>query len=108
MGKDNFPDLFKMPVPINPQRDRYVIKGGAGVCVAVVKKPNGDTNIYRTRADGALKEMTSFNPDMLDIDERRELELQLYEESYTQAEIAEMLGISQPTVAYDLKKITKK
>jgi len=47
--------------------------------------------------------MTNFDPSQLTVDERRRLELDLYEKGHTQSDIADLVGVKQPTVAHDLK-----
>lgn len=108
MGKET--DLYAqsplaIPLNIDPERDSYVIKGGAGVAVAHVKKPSGEVFSMHIRANGAFRQMTHFAPSQLSVAERRKLELDLYEQGHTQSEIADLVGVSQPTVAHDLKKL---
>jgi len=89
---------------LDPTRDTFIIKGAGGVVVAHVKKPNGQVLSVRVRADGALQQFTRFDSSQLSVAERRELEHQLYtEENLKQTEIADLLGVSQATVANDLK-----
>lgn len=92
-----------IPLNIDPQRDSYVIKGGSGVAVAHVKKPSGEVFSVHVRADGAFRQMTHFDPSRLTIEERRRLELDLYKQGHTQSDIADLVGVKQPTVAHDLK-----
>lgn len=96
------------PVPMNlnidPHRDTYVIRGAAGVAVAHVRKPNGQVFSSRVQANGALQQFTSFDSNALTVAERRTLEHQLYtQHRLRQTEIADLLGVSQATVANDLK-----
>jgi predicted transcriptional regulator len=89
---------------IDPHRDTYVIRGGAGVAVAHVRKPDGQVFSARVQANGALQQFTSFDSNALSVPERRNLEHQLYTQSrMRQTEIADLLGVSQATVANDLK-----
>ncbi len=89
---------------LDPTTDTYVIKGAAGVAVAHVKKPNGQVYSARIQANGALQQFTHFDPSQLTVTERRELEYQLYtKHNLKQTEIADLLGVSQATVANDLK-----
>lgn len=90
---------------INPQTDSYKISGGAGVAVAHVKKTTGEIVSVYARANGAFKQMTRFNPSDLSISERRNLELDLHKDGWTQNEIADFLGVSQATVCLDLKQL---
>lgn len=95
-------------VPINlnidPHRDTYVIRGSGGVAVAHVRKPDGQVFSTRVQANGALKQFTSFDATALSVAERRNLEHQLYTvQRLRQTEIADLLGVSQATVANDLK-----
>lgn len=89
---------------LDPTRDTYVIKGAGGVAVAHVKKPDGQVYSARVQANGALQQFTHFDPSQLSVAERRELEHQLYtKQKLKQTEIADLLGVSQATVANDLK-----
>jgi hypothetical protein len=91
---------------IDPTRDTYVIKGAGGVAVAHVRKPDGQVYSARVQANGALQQFTHFNPNRLTVGERRTLENTLYtENNLKQTEIADLLGVSQATVANDLKLI---
>ncbi|WP_345848945.1 MULTISPECIES: winged helix-turn-helix domain-containing protein [Gammaproteobacteria] len=99
---------ISIPLNINPEQDSYVIKGGAGLAVAHVKKPSGEVFSMHVRANGAFQTMTHFNPSMLTVEERRKLEFDLYNKGHTQADIADLVGVSQPTVAHDLKKLKEK
>ena len=99
------PTSLQMPINIDPSTDSYVIRGGAGVAVAHVKKPTGEVFSMRVRANGALQEMTRFDPATLSVEERRVLESDLYNAGNSQSEIGDILGVSQPTVARDLKII---
>lgn len=93
-----------MDLNIDPHRDTYVIRGGAGVAVAHVRKPDGQVFSSRVQANGALQQFTSFDANALSVAERRNLEHQLYtEHRLRQTEIADLLGVSQATVANDLK-----
>ena len=96
--------LVPMNLNIDPHRDTYVIRGGAGVAVAHVRKPDGQVFSSRVQANGALKQFTSFDANALSVAERRDLEHQLHtEHRLRQTEIADLLGVSQATVANDLK-----
>lgn len=97
------PSSFFVPVNIDPINDSYVIRGGAGVAVAHVKKPSGEVFSAHVKADGAFQQMTYFDPSKLSLEERRSLEFDLYEKDHSQAEIADLLGVSQPTVSADLR-----
>lgn len=93
---------------IDPHRDNYKISGGAGIAVAHITKATGEILSVRARANGAFKQMTRFDPAVLSVEERRDLEKQLHEEKRTQSEIADMLGVSQSTVSQDLRKLRKR
>lgn len=97
------PVAFSIPLNIDPQNDTYVIKGGAGYGVAHVKKPDGRVLSVHVHANGALQQMTTFDPALLTVDERRKLEGTFYNKGMTQSEIADLVGKSQPTVANDLR-----
>lgn len=93
-----------MNLNIDPHRDTYVIRGAAGVAVAHVRKPDGQVFSARVQANGALQQFTSFDSNALSVSERRNLEQQLYTQNrMRQTEIADLLGVSQATVANDLK-----
>lgn len=94
-----------IPLNIDLAKDSYTIKGGAGVAVAHIKKPSGEVHSIHVRANGGFQQMTIFNPNMMTITERRSLESNLHNSGHTQSEIADLVGVSQPTVAYDLKKL---
>jgi hypothetical protein len=96
-----------LPIALNidPEQDSYIIKGGAGVAVAHVKKPTGEVFSVHVRANGAFRQMTHFDPSQLSVEERRHLEYDLYKKGHTQSDIADLVGVKQPTVAHDLKLI---
>ena len=94
---------LSIPLNIDPKADSFVIKGGSGVAVAHVKKASGEVLSIRIQAKGSLKTMTSFDPSSLTVHERRNLECEMYGKGHTQADIADILGISQSTVAHDIK-----
>ncbi len=96
---------------LDPATDTFVIRGAGGTAVAHVKKPDGRMLTARVQANGALQEFTTFEPAKLNVKERRQLEANLYiERDLAQTEIADLLGVSQATVANDLKLmgVTKK
>ncbi|RAS14862.1 hypothetical protein DFO50_109117 [Microvirgula sp. AG722] len=98
------PMSLNLSLNIDLHRDTYIIRGGAGVAVAHVRKPNGQVFSSRVQANGALRQFTSFDANALSVAERRNLEHQLYtEHRLRQTEIADLLGVSQATVANDLK-----
>lgn len=98
--------LVPMDLNINPHSDTYVIRGAAGVAVAHVRKPDGQVFSARVQANGALQQFTRFDSNALTVGERRQLEHQLYTENrLRQTEIADLLGVSQATVANDLKLV---
>lgn len=92
---------------IDPEQDSYIIKGGAGVAVAHVKKPSGEVFSVHVRANGAFRQMTQFDPSQLSVEERRHLEYDLYQKGHTQSDIADLVGVKQPTVAHDLRLIRR-
>jgi len=96
---------LNLPIKIDPRSDTYVIKGGAGVAVAHVKKPNGEVQSMHIRTDGALQQFTRFDPNQISVAERRNLEKSLYQKGMSQSDIADLLGVSQATVSLDLKKL---
>jgi DNA-binding CsgD family transcriptional regulator len=100
--------VFNAPLNIDPVNDSYTIKGGAGLAVAHVKKPSGEVFSMRVRANGALQEMVKFDPSLVTVEERRRLEMELYGNGHTQNEIADLVGVKQPTVAHDLKLMRAK
>lgn len=95
--------LLTIPLNIDPKNDSFIIKRGAGVAVAHVKKQSGEVFSIHVRADGAFRQMTHFDPSQLTIADRRRLELELYKKGHTQNDIADLVGVKQPTVARDLK-----
>ena len=96
--------LVPMNLNIDPHRDTYVISGAAGVDVAHVRKPDGQVFSSRVQANGALQQFTCFDFIVLSVVDRRNLEHKLYTENrLRQTEIADLLGVSQATVANDLK-----
>lgn len=89
---------------VDPYRDTYVIRGAGGVAVAHVRKPDGQVFSSRVLANGALQQFSCFDSTALSVADRRNLEHQLYtEHRLRQTEIADLLGVSQATVANDLK-----
>lgn len=68
-----------------------------------VRRQTGETFSIRVRSDGAA--MTQFNTAQLPVDERRDLEKRLYQQGVSQADIADIIGVSQATVSLDLKKL---
>jgi hypothetical protein len=92
---------------IKPKRDTFKIRGSSGMIYGHVKKPTGEVLSVRIRARGSLKQFTNFDPNELSIDERRTLEQNMYDEGLSQAEIANLLGVSQATVCLDLKRVKK-
>ncbi len=104
-AKTSYPGHFVIPINIDPQKDKYIVKGGSGVAIAHVKKDNGEVYSMHMRANGAFTQMTHFDPAKISVAERRKLSSDLHTNGYTQSEIADLVGVSQPTVANDLKKI---
>lgn len=100
-------DLFSM-LAINPSRDRAKLSISAGVITANVQKPDGKVFSARFRAHGALTQLTKFDPSKISIDERKKLEKEMHGDGLSQAEIADMLGVSQATVSLDLGKLKLK
>lgn len=88
---------------INPITDTFRIEGSAGVIAVFVKRPNGDVQTAKTRAGGRLTEWTNFEPAGMSVSERRRLVRDMRRDGLSQSAIANLLGVSQPTVSLDLK-----
>ncbi len=97
------PFCLNLPFEIDPTKDKYEIKGNPMITFISVTKETGEVINMHSRAEGALQEMSVFNPSLLSVQERRKLEKQLYDDKYTQAEIANLIGVPQQTVSHDLK-----
>lgn len=110
IGADLVAQQAMLPISLNidPQMDSYVIKGGAGIAVAHVKKPTGEVFSVHVRANGGFRQMTHFDPSQMTVEERRELEHELYKRGHTQSDIADLVGKKQSTVAHDLKLIRQR
>lgn len=86
---------------IDPLTDKFKIMGAAGVVVAHVVKPSGQVLSARVRGD-SFKQLTQFDSADISVDDRRRLELQMYNDGMSQSEIADLLGVSQSLIAKDL------
>ncbi len=89
---------------IDPRTSTFRIEGSAGVISASVRKANGDVQTARTRAGGRLTEWTRFDPAGMSAEERRRLVKEMWRSGLKQSAIANMLGVSQPTVSLDLRR----
>jgi DNA-binding NarL/FixJ family response regulator len=85
-------------------RDTFKITGSSNILSVHVKKPNGAVRSAKLKAEGSFQQLTSFDPTILTIKERRKLTKKLYRQGVSQTEIGNMLGISQATVSLDLKR----
>ena len=94
---------ISLPLPIE-STDSYTITGAENVAFVQVKKANGiiQTATLKTSTTGALKQRiyTQYDPELQSIEEIRNLK----KSGMTQAEIAKIIGISQPTVSNILNK----
>lgn len=85
-------------------RDTFKITGSSNILSVHIKKPNGAVHSAKLKAKGSFQQLTSFDPTTLSIKERRKLTKQLYADGMSQAEIGNMLGVSQATISLDLRK----
>lgn len=96
-------DLFKA-VGLT-KRDRFTLDYRDNfINVTVVRHQTNEVQSVRLHASGAFTEATSFNPEKLTLAQRRSLTRDLYEDKRSQAEIADLLGVSQATVSLDLRR----
>jgi transcriptional antiterminator len=79
-----------------------------GVISIHKRHSNGRVESLRLRARGSFRQATQFDRNQISIRERRKLETDMHRSGMSQAEIADLLGVSQATVSLDLKKINKK
>lgn len=98
---------ISLPLPIE-STDSYTITGAENVAFVQVKKANGiiQTATLKTSTTGALKQRiyTQYDPELQSIEERNKTIRNLKKSGMTQAEIAKIIGISQPTVSNILNK----
>jgi hypothetical protein len=79
---------------IGPQ-DTFRITGSSNSLSVHIKKPNGTIRSAKLKAKGSFRQLTSFDPTTLTIEERRKLTKQLFADGISQTEIGNMLGVSQ-------------
>ncbi|MFZ7199543.1 helix-turn-helix domain-containing protein [Avibacterium avium] len=98
---------ISLPLPIE-STDSYTITGAENVAFVQVKKANGviQTATLKISKTGALKQRTytHYDPELQSIEERDKTIRKLKKSGMTQAEIAKIIGISQPTVSNVLNK----
>jgi hypothetical protein len=105
MSKMQHPVIFSFGDLRIDSEDDFKMVGSGGVISAHVRRSNGDVHSIRVWPGGRLKEYRRFDARDLTIDQRRALVETMYEKAYTQAEIADQLGVSQATVSLDLKRL---
>ncbi len=88
--------------------DTFKIVSSKGVLSVHKRKPSGEVQSLRVRAKGSFRQSTSFDPGQINIEERRALEQEMTKAGLSQAEVADLLGVSQATVSLDLRKIKAK
>ncbi|WP_410687942.1 helix-turn-helix domain-containing protein [Avibacterium paragallinarum] len=98
---------ISLPLPIE-STDSYTITGAENVAFVQVKKANGiiKTATLKISTTGALEQRiyTHYDPELQSIEERNKTIRNLKRSGMTQAEIAKIIGISQPTVSNILNK----
>jgi transcriptional antiterminator len=85
--------------------DTFKVTGSNGIISIYKRKEDGCIESLRVRASGSFKQATQFEPSQISIEERRNLEEGMRKSGLSQAEIADLLGVSQATVSLDLRKI---
>lgn len=84
--------------------DKFNIAGVADFMSVNVEKPDGRVISQKFRTDGSFRQITVYNKAAVDPEERRKLVAELDADGLSQSAIADLLGISQPTVSLDLQK----
>ena len=81
-------------------RDEFKLTYRDQMLEASVKRPSGKCETIRKHVrKGAFKEMRTFDPTRMSKDERNELIRKMHGQGYSQSQLANMFGISQPMVS---------
>ncbi|MGD7037237.1 helix-turn-helix domain-containing protein [Methylotuvimicrobium buryatense] len=88
---------------IDPLLDSFKIVGGAGVIKAHAKKSTGEVISVCVRANS--EKIEQFDPSQMSIKERQVLCKELFNDGWSQSEIADLFSVSQALISRDLKKI---
>ncbi|MBY5551027.1 sigma-70 family RNA polymerase sigma factor [Rhizobium leguminosarum] len=84
--------------------DKFNLSGISDFMSLHVEKPDGRVISQKFRTDGSFRQVTVFNKGTVDPEERRKIVVQLDKDGLSQSAIADLLGISQPTVSLDLQR----
>ncbi|MBO1019148.1 helix-turn-helix domain-containing protein [Methylobacterium sp. SD274] len=85
--------------------DKFKISGSSGFVNVHVEKSDGRVVSHKFKANKNFRQMTVYNKSNVDANERREIVAQLDRDGHSQAAIADQLGVSQPTISLDLKRL---
>ncbi|MBV8593742.1 MAG: hypothetical protein JOZ27_05525 [Caulobacteraceae bacterium] len=88
--------------------DTFKVTASNGVLSIHKRHPDGRVESLRLRARGSFRQTTQFDPREVTVSERRRLEAEMHKSGLSQSEIADLLGVSQPTVSLDLRKAKRK
>ena len=94
-------------MPSVNKNDEFSITYKDGMLEASVKRKSGKVEtITQTVGSGGFSQMTNFNPDDMDIDERNELIKKLYKNGRgeSQPAIAKKFGLKQPHISRIVNK----
>ncbi len=101
--RDAIIELFRA-VGLKKTDDLKLTYSGGVIKAVIRREATGDVQTAHFHAKGGFRQVSQFRPEELTLDERRELTVRLSAERHTQAEIAELLGVSQATVSLDLRR----
>lgn len=87
--------------------DSYVIRGACGLFMITIKRGCGNIEMVRGIIPNgkSFESITIFYPERLSIETRRDYVRKLRLSGETEQQIADWLGVSQPTIHKDLQKI---
>lgn len=86
-------------------KDDVKVRIRGGVLTAHVKRASGRIESATTMLGGQFKQFTAFDPSSLSAADRRKAVQLLRSQGHRQTAIGNLLGVSQPTISLDLKKL---
>ena len=98
--KHPVPAVFEsLGIPGVKPTDRFELSYKNGLIEASVKRTDGTTQTVVKTVNNGFSQMTQFNPDRMERQDRNELIRKLYEKGDSQKEISAKFGLSQAAIS---------
>ena len=104
-SKHPIPALFaKLGIENVKPSDKFGIDYAEGFLTATINREGGRVEVVRKHLNGGFTEITSYDPNSMDKDQRNKVIAKLSGDGFSQSEIARRIGVTQSTISNVLRK----